>query len=338
MTSIGTISEFLLQAGCQYLVYDLGRGIRQLDNQQFLDIESNKFAHPYPRLGYAWLGLVFWNKQLSHQHFIWFLKLPLDEKGLLVTAARNHFLDIVLQALATSQQAPTDQLPEHPYRFLPGQHQLASFNSLVRRALGLPKSAYYQAAMDYLASPDERDWQQVPMQGMADVVADLSSPEVATLLKKQLPQLPKDVLHTLLGAMENHPIDAPFTLSLMQLAQCHPGDIPLQQAYLRALSQSADPRLVKQHVTWLLSQPWARCGDIMMVISGRHWQLLNEAQLLLVFMDTVAQACPDLFSPVFADLVRIPSVREGLLGMLRTPQKSAALTQAIGQLFSERNG
>ncbi|MDF2179632.1 DUF3549 family protein [Aliiglaciecola sp. CAU 1673] len=337
MTSIGTISEFLLQAGCQYLVFDLGRGIRRLDSQQFLDIETNKIPHPYPRLGYAWFGLVFWNKQLSHQHYIWFLKLPLDERGLLVGAARNHFLGIVLEALASSQEGLTDQLPEHPYRFLPGQQQLASFNSLVRKALALPKSSYFEQAISYLTSPHEQDWREVPMQGLTDVVANLDEPQTGALLATQMEKLHPDVLHTLLGAMENQAIDTALTAKLVQMAQMHSGDIPLQQACLRALSQSVDNIVVMQHLHWLLGQSWASCGDILIVISGRHWQHLSDEALLQDYLNNLAAQCPELFSPVFADLVRIPVLREGLLKLLRAPQKSETLTQAIGQLFSEQN-
>ena len=36
MSQINTISEFLLQAGTDYRVFDMARGIRQLESQLFL--------------------------------------------------------------------------------------------------------------------------------------------------------------------------------------------------------------------------------------------------------------------------------------------------------------
>ena len=49
MKPLSTISEFLLQAGTQYQVFDLSRGIRPLTVQQFLDIEMAQVPHPTPR-------------------------------------------------------------------------------------------------------------------------------------------------------------------------------------------------------------------------------------------------------------------------------------------------
>tara|TARA_Y100000814_G_scaffold293367_1_gene274622 strand:- start:1382 stop:1690 length:309 start_codon:yes stop_codon:yes gene_type:complete len=96
---INSISEFLLQAGTEYLVFDLGRRIEPLESQTFLNIENGLHIPPFPRQKHAWFGIVFWNKRASNQHYIWFIKLPIDEQGLVVTATRNHFLQIIVDAL-----------------------------------------------------------------------------------------------------------------------------------------------------------------------------------------------------------------------------------------------
>ena len=66
--SINSISEFLLHAGTEYKVFDMGRRLTQLDAQSFLDIENGSAYAPYPRQQHAWFGIVFWNKQASTQH------------------------------------------------------------------------------------------------------------------------------------------------------------------------------------------------------------------------------------------------------------------------------
>jgi hypothetical protein len=102
MSQINTISEFLLQAGTDYRAFDMARGIRPLESPLFLDIESAIVPAPYPRQQHAWFGILFFNKQMSIEHYIWFVKLPLDEQGLVIGAARQQFLQIVVEAMGQS--------------------------------------------------------------------------------------------------------------------------------------------------------------------------------------------------------------------------------------------
>ena len=44
--SINSISEFLLHAGTEYIVFDMGRRLTALDNQAFLDIENGSTVAP----------------------------------------------------------------------------------------------------------------------------------------------------------------------------------------------------------------------------------------------------------------------------------------------------
>ena len=57
MSSIDTISEFLLHAGTDYRVFDMARGIRPLDSQSFLEIENGTVPAPYPRQQHIWFGV-----------------------------------------------------------------------------------------------------------------------------------------------------------------------------------------------------------------------------------------------------------------------------------------
>lgn len=336
MTSISTLSEFLLQSGCQYRVYDLGRGIRKLSTQQFLDIENNKQPHPYPRLGFAWVAVLFWNKQLSGQHYIWFLKLPLDEQGMLVSAARNHFLGIVLEALGRQMDNKSpDELPEHPYGFVPGAQQMADFNSAVRHALKLPETDYQKAALAYLQTPAAFNWQDVPLQGLADIVARLNENSIRALFLSCFNQLNEAVQLSLLNSLENHKIDVSLSEFVLQQMATHEQQSAWQIACLRALSQSQADGLVTAKLTALLNQTTETDTNLMITISGRHWYRLTHEGLLDRFMDRLATQAPSLFAPVFADLVRLPELRANMLSLLRRPDKSDALTQAIGRLFSE---
>ena len=58
--SISTLSEFLLQAQTQYIVFDLGRGIRKIDNQTFFEWENQQTPCQFPRQDNAWFCITFW--------------------------------------------------------------------------------------------------------------------------------------------------------------------------------------------------------------------------------------------------------------------------------------
>ena len=65
MSQINTISEFLLQAGTDYRVFDMARGIRPIASQLFLEIESASVPAPYPRQQHAWFGILFFNAWIA---------------------------------------------------------------------------------------------------------------------------------------------------------------------------------------------------------------------------------------------------------------------------------
>ena len=154
MSQINTISEFLLQAGTDYRVFDMARGIRQLESQLFLEIERATLPAPFPRQQHAWFGILFFDKKMSHERYIWFVKLPLDEQGLVIAAAQQQFLQLVIEALGQTldkQNSTNNQLPENPFTFVPNQQQLADFNSIGRIELDIPLSEHLALVEQYLS-------------------------------------------------------------------------------------------------------------------------------------------------------------------------------------------
>ncbi|WP_197414332.1 DUF3549 family protein [Lacimicrobium alkaliphilum] len=344
MSNISTISEFLLHANSQYQVFDMSRGIRTLTAQEFVDIENGLIPHPSPRLGAAWIAVLFWQATpgqhaVAHspapEYFIWFLKLPLDEQSKLVPGPRDHFLRILLEALARQAQGESVQdVPDHPYSFAPPQQQMAGFNSLIRKQLALPRSQYFEQALAYMQAPQDKDWTELPLQGINDIAAAMDDPGVRDIVLEKFSQLAAEVRLHLCEAMENHHPDVAFTDLILEWANSSTED-QVQIASLRALSRSKENRRVSDFIRQLLSQP-ALATDILITISGRHWHRLTEHELFNRYMDTVATQAPELFSAIFADLVRIPTLRQQMLGMLRSPHKSQTLLRAIGTLFSEQ--
>lgn len=337
MTQISSISEFLLQAKTEYRVFDMGRGIRPVPDQTFLELENGLLATPNPRLQHAWFGVIFFSRELSNEHYIWFLKLPLDEQGLVITATRNHFLQIITDALGQQLEHNKNakgHLPENPYSFLPNQQQLADFNSISRSALSLPPSTYYQQAMNYFNHPKQQDWQQVPLQGIADIAALIHQEDTVTLIINSFNDLAAPVRTHLLASLENYTVEERLSHFIIDWCMAHfQQDTQLQHG-LRALSQSTDKVPVKTLLTKVLQSEHGSNVNTMVLIAARHWQYCSDKDFLALYINQLAELDSELFISLYADLVQIPCIRPDILAVLRWPEKSPKLTRIIGQIFS----
>ena len=342
--SINSISEFLLHAGTEYKVFDMGRRLTQLDAQSFLDIENGSAYAPYPRQQHAWFGIVFWNKQASTQHYIWFIKLPLDEQGLVVTAARNHFLDIIVDALGQSiaddaEKAQT--LPDNPYSFVPGQSLLAQFNAMVKYTLDVPINEDAQKVEAYLKAPQLVEWQQISMQSVADFTQTLNSHEKsASVIKAFLENytLYANVFaNTFMEMCEN--VSLPETLELFCIDQLQREE-EVSLSALRALSAPHFNDSINACLKLLLNENASQRIDILSVIAARHFEQMDDG-LLRAFLEQSARVDEleghngALFSGFFSDLVQIPKLRRQVLTLMRSPDHSKTLAQAFDRLFAQ---
>ena len=344
--NIESISEFLLHAGTQYLVFDMGRGLRSINSQAFLAIENGEQSAPYPRQQHFWGSIVYWNKQLSTQRYVWFLKLPLDEEGKVVDAARQHFLELVVTALAesSSEQAvdlsKTEQNTGNPYIFTPNQQQLADFNSHTRQQLGLSESVEYSPAKAYLSAPHVLDWQSVGLQGLADAVAFATSSDLLQMLSDCTQKYPPVVLNHLLSSCENRVISEEVENELLH--QLHKYGSTNQQfnlLLLRALAQMPSNDKRKMLVKAQLDDSSKVDKDTLIVIAARHWLALEQDNIQL-FLEAAARVDDDtngfnFFAGLFADIAQIPSIRQFAIEALRKPDRSEKLSLAIGALFKQ---
>lgn len=339
MTQISSISEFLLQARTQYKVFDMGRCIRPLTSQTFLELENGTLPVPYPRLQHAWFGLIFFSHDLNSEHYIWFVKLPVDEQGLVISASRNHFLQLIIDALGQQLEHTANangQLPENPYSFLPNQQQLADFNGISRGAFNLPPSAYHQVAVKYFKAPKQQDWQQVPLQGIADIAALVQQEDTLALLLNSFADLAPQVRMHLLASLENQPIDDRLSQRVIDWCLANLTQESELQHGLRALAQSTSKDAVKSLLYQVLQSEHGTNINTMVLIAARHWQYFSDPDLLTLYINRLAELDDQLFISLYADLVQIPSVRPFILAVLRWPDKSAALNSVIEQIFSEQ--
>ena len=344
MNKIETLSEFLLQAGTQYRIFDLGRRIQKLNTDDFASFEKAMQPYPYPLQQHAFVGILFWNKQASEQHYIWFLKLPLDEQGLLNQAARNQFLELVVTALGNQldQQPSKEQqsaLDHNPLIFKPSEQKLAYFNSLVKASMKLPPSDYLQDVVDYLSPrADVTQWQHLGLQGLADLVARLDQGEYSQVLAEQLPSLPAEPFCALAAFLENAKVPSAIARVLLTRldAALADNDKKLALHCLRALSNAQGEGFRSQALDVVLDSGIAGELDTLAIIAGRCWRELAEPARLGRYLEIIAAEQQDVavFHQLYADLVAIPLLRPHMLAALRNPERSPALAKAIAGLFS----
>ncbi|KAB1508253.1 DUF3549 family protein [Photobacterium damselae] len=345
MDQFHTLTQLLDNAQCQYAIYDLGRRVTQLDVDQFKAVEENRQPYPWPLQQHANLALSFW--QPNHTPWIWFLRLPLDERGLLKQAAVGDFIKYVIEAMgATLNRTPSEEeqkkLANNPYTFKPNDDKMAMFHGKLRSQLQLEPSQYYAGAQQYLTGELGWDnWQQLGLQGLADVCSRLSQENNATLVRKAINHLPMTPLYALLGCLEH--IELPDNLTsriseclATEMAQSAP-DIFLISALIRALSGSNET-VLQGEIAQLLAQPHLCHPEILIAIAGRCWQGLNQPNNAELFLLRLAQSQNQaLFNQLFSDLVMLPMLR-GIMLQLLHGQANPELIQAIAELQQHARG
>jgi hypothetical protein len=342
MTAIATISELLTLSKTQYRIYDLSRKIDKISKEQFTKIELNQLPYPTPSQGHAFIAIAFWQKQTSAP-YLWFVKLPLDESGLLNQGARDHFIAIIVEALGSEVTAdPSSQqealLKNNPYHFTPSQYKLASLNSKIKVELKQESSPYLPQCKRYLSGElGWNKWQEVGVQGITDFAARIGEKEHSDLFINALPNLATEVLIPLCSALENEPLSLNLIDCIIQTFKentLQKNTDQVQQALLRSLSSSCGHPHVSEFIETLL-QNNSLTSELLIILSGRCWLVFQDKILLLKYLEQLANHHDlALFNAIFRDLVAIPVIRTIILQCIREPDRSAALAQAIGQLFT----
>ncbi len=331
---INTLSEFLLQAQTQYEVFDLGRGIRNLDKQRFFEWENQQRPAEFPRQDHAWFCIAFWNEKMSDERYIWFIKLPLDERGLVVQAARNQFLEIIISALGNKLEYREDssaQLPENPFIFQPSQQQLADCNSHIKASLNIPASdlAHVHA---YIQAPMIGNWQSLSVQNISDYLILNHGNVSQSLISKSLTLFATPVLNCIFSTLESLELENDLANAIIDFRETT-DDPNLSSLALRAMSHSPN-QAVQEYVAELVKTSNALDLETLVVISGRFWQVLSSQDLCNAFMHKAAEIDPSfkVFNALFSDLVKVPSCRNEMLTFLRNPERSDLVAEAIGHL------
>lgn len=339
MENIQTLTQLLTNSECEYKIFDLGRRILPISNALFSNVEQSQQAYPYPLQRHAHLAIAYWNAE--KQPWIWFLKFPLDERGLFKQSDIGNFIKYVVEAMGTRlannlDESQQQKLANNPYTFKPTEDKMALFHSHIRASLDMPTSQYYEHAQHYFSGGlGWNNWQTVGIQGITDICARLSSEENGVVIRKALKHLPNEPKYALLGALEHIELPNKLALTLQQMADdqitSSEPDLFLLAAYSRALAGS-DSKIRDTIVTDILASPRLSHQEVLIAIAGRCWLSLEKQDLAQQFLLRLAQTGNQtLFNQIFADLVMLPSLRMVLLPLLNN-NPSEQLADALIQL------
>ena len=347
MNKIQTLTDFLRSTDANFRCFDMGRRISKLSQDQFLKFELAETPYPLPLVMHAWVGIMIWNPKQPEQHLIWFLKFPLDEQGLLVQAARDDFLNRLAKTVGNqllNQEGEQDPLKDNPFSFTPDQEKMAAFHARACKILKQPASGYYQLTREYLSGLRGFDeWDQLGLQGIADVVARLDERSNDDLVAKAIPKLPIPPLEAVCANLEHeipsHTISqALFDRLLLEIEQADSSPNTIG-ALLRSISQSHSKELRQQALMQVLESRFGTEIEVLAAIASRAWKDLEDSKIRLSFMNnlSVNSAGQQSFNLMIRDLVFIPGMRGVIMESFRDPERSDDLSRAIGAFFQTPN-
>lgn len=342
---LDTVSDLLQQADIRFAAFDMGRRIRRISPQLFSRLEQAKAPYPTPFQQHAWLGLAGWQKEDKSQHFIWFIKFPLDELGLIDPVSRDEVVQYLVKQIEQrfildSEKQSTQQAGDLPHGFTPDEERMAVFHAKVSQLLAQPPSKHYQHARDYLTGEQGYDqWAFLAIQGLADVTSRLSEGDNQQRLIAALEKMP-EVPFTLVCRLLEHEIlkdDLADTI-INRIESKAEAESNLNElvAAIRALSFMENREKRQNFLLKSLNGPMANNIEVLAAISGRCWEDLRTTRLASLFIETLAKnnQGQNGFEYLLIDLLAIPGLRDPLMTALRSPERSPELANAMGQFFS----
>lgn len=342
MTSVDGITGFFEYLGAQARYFDLGRRIQKLPRETFNRADQLAIPYPHAYLGHAWLGVVYWTEESKNSPMVWSLKLPLDELGYIAPGERDQFLQQLLLTMGNNIKAAQSGkqlsavLDNNPYAFTLPKDRQAAFHAKISAALKRPPSQFYKATLAYLQAPDEHGWQQLGIQGLADVTARWQDNQV--LLREALPNVPSPAFIGIAQLLEHQAIDAKLAQILIdrlnaELAQEAPSS-PLVAAAIRGISHSDAAGLRRQALIKAMALMPHADVEVVAAIASRCSADLTDTELGLQFLELLAKLGHDNFIQIIADLMALPELKPSLMQAMRHPNRSEPLMAAIGELFA----
>lgn len=337
-----TLLQFLEETGATVRVYDVGRRVGALPRDTMLAFENARQPYPLPMQRKAWLAVVQLPGGSRGEPVIWFLRLDLDEQGLLVQAARDYLLGRLLESAGARAEGNDPQvfLQDNPYAFTPRDDRMAQFHAQLSHDLGLPPSRFYAHALEYFSgTPGWDQWGFVGYQGIADVACRHQQAP----LSDAVPHLPAEPLIALGHCLESQAPSGALRAALLDRLQTELGkeapDTGVVAALVRALSRVAHEPPVRAMIGTLLDHPAAANIEWLAAVSGRAWEVLVDPELLDRYLARLAgndhgQAA---FEHCIDDLLSLQALAGEVRGRLRAADQDPAVTRAFAAMTARHD-
>ncbi|MEJ2041924.1 MAG: DUF3549 family protein [Reinekea sp.] len=324
-----SLSGFLKLTEANFRLFDLGTQLRKLPKQSLTEIDSGK-PYPWPHLGFAWLVIFLWNPEQKQQNSFWFLKLPLDEQGIVSAAVHSDLVNRLYRSLRENQPEERQRLMnDHPFQFQPDTEKQAALHARVTSELKLPASPFWESADQFYRQGVELDWQQLGVQGIADMLCRTDEAAFKSI-NQRLKTLPEEPARYLMRQLEH--IAAPTTTvaTLLSLAQAPSATDGLQHDSLRGASQSNARRLFDDFLLQRICSSQLSLETLLLVLTRYHY-LLDDLEVATTLLDQLAdQADSDGFHRVITNLTMQP----GMQGIVRRVLSSPSLTEPLANALS----
>lgn len=347
MSQMPSLVEFLRQSDTQLRIFDMGRRVSKLPPETFNKVEQAQIVYPSPFMHHAWIALLMWNPKLKDQNVVWFLKLPLDEQGYLVQAARDDFMNRLYQNInnVISGDTKNDALQDNPFSFKPDQEKMAIFHAHATLAIGQPTSQFYEEAQQYFAGQLGFElWQNLGYQGIADLVVRHESGRNNEILTTAIAQLPSEPYEVLCTCLENIEPDYKLFGALRKRMAVSLEDKGTTAnhiaAQIRAISNGRDEEAKRDLLIAVLNTEHAQDAEVLAAIATRCCNSLKYPELLKPYLEALATGKSGQvgFSRMLADLMFMPDLRALILHVFRSPDRSDALAEAMGNMFGNNLG
>ena len=339
MQSIDSLHDFFVRTGAEVRLYHLGRRVVPCELESLRALEHDGAAWPAPWQSQARLAMVFRLGDLQDP-LIWFLALPLDEQGQLDPAARDAFLQRLLETLGRNVQglgredsSEIDNLmKDNPLAFTPSTTFQAMLHARASHDFERPASQHLEPVEAYLSGQQTLDWQALGLQGLADFAVRMDA-DAQHQLARSIATLPSEVLVSLCYCLEHVAILDELADCLRQRGEqaASDGDIETFCACVRAVS-GADEEKTGDWYDTLLADEQACGPDLLAAMAGRGWHHLEHAERLPRFLTRLANEPRADFSAVARDLALIPRLRLPVLMTLREAEPTSPIGRRLASL------
>lgn len=337
------LSALIEQANMQVAVFDMGRSVTPVNYDDWLAFELGQWVWPTPVQQHAHFALLGYDETKA-QTIAWFFKLPLDEQGKLLLGARDQLVQVLLERAAENAKALSEENAddlksvgaELAQSLNPTTEKQARFNALARLALELEPTEYFTQTIELIDSNAWDRWQEMPIQGLAELATRQHEPGNAKRLANAFEHLelqPAIHLAALLDGENIQPLLRKRIVARLDDALHRDGTGAEEVLLMQALS-GCDLEYKVDICRKVLNSSRGISAEAISVISGRFWNTLMTPDITMQFLENLANLDNGAsFRPVLTQLLYFSHIRPFLLAAMNDPKASDQLRSLIAQLL-----